>query len=48
MPEGFQDKRIRKPKLEKGKETKLKWKEREETRKCDFIVWGISTGAVSP
>ena len=38
MPEGSQDKRIRKPKLEKGKERKLKRKEKKKTRKCDFIA----------
>ena len=34
-----QDKRIRNTKLEKGKERKLKRKEKKKkTRKCDFIV----------
>ena len=33
MPEGNQDKRIRKPKLEKGKERKLKMKEKKEHKK---------------
>ena len=37
MPEGSQDKRIRKPKLEKGKERKLKRKEKKEN-KFNFIV----------
>ena len=30
MPEGSKDKRVRKPKLEKGKERKLKMKENKE------------------
>ena len=33
MPEGSQDKRIRKPKLEKGKERKLKMKEKKKKTK---------------
>ena len=38
MPEESQDKRIRKPKLEKGKESKLNRKGKKKTRKCDFIA----------
>ena len=37
MPEGSQDKRIRQPKLEKGKERKFKRK-KKKTKKCNFIV----------
>ena len=33
-----QDMRIRKPKLEKGNERKLKRREKKRKRKCDFIV----------
>ena len=46
MPEGSQDKRIRKPKLEKGN-----WKGKKKKRKqIQFHrkYWGISTRAVSP
>ena len=35
---GSQAKRIRKPKLEKGKDRKLKRKEKKKIRKCAFIV----------
>ena len=38
MPEGSRDKRIRKPKLEKRRERKLKIKEKKKTKKCNFIV----------
>ena len=38
MPEGSQDKSFTKPKLEKGKERKLKRKEKKKTKKCNFIV----------
>ena len=38
-PEGSQDKRISKPKLEKGKGRKLKRKDEKKTRKCNFIVF---------
>ena len=33
MPEGSQDKRFRKPKLEKGKEMKLKRKEKKRKQR---------------
>ena len=38
MLEGSQDKRIRKPKLEKGKERKLKRNETKKENKFNFIV----------
>ena len=38
VPEGSQDKRLRKPKLEKAKKRNLKRKEEKKIRNYDFIV----------